>query len=498
MSEQNNQVNLEESRSDLVSGRKVSVKKNAILNMIKQLCVILFPVITFPYVSRVLGAENYGKVDWSRSWADYMTMVAGLGITNYAIREGAKLRGDKKALNAFANELFTLNICSTVVAYVMILAVSLFYGKLSDYLPLVLTLSLATVFTTLGTDWVNSIYEDYAYVTMRYIVCSLISLALLFIFVKKREDFGIYAFTNVSGTVFANLFNFFYIRKRWDIHPKFKLTADVKKHLGVVLIMFSTAIATKIYITSDVTILGIIKDDVTVGIYGAATKIYSMVKHLFNAMLIVAIPRISAEIKKKEFDKINRQLNKVLNALLIIALPGTVGLITLRAPIVYAISGEEFLPATDALLILSIALLFATLACFFVNVIMIPFGMEKKVLKYTVISALLNIVLNIILIPFMSEKAAALTTLISEALLFTAGFIETKSMVKLKCGKTVLVSLIGCVGIAACCILSDMYLDNRFLALGVGMAGSVILYGIVMLVLYRKEMFELAGIRRKK
>ncbi len=478
--------------------KRVSVKKNAILNMIKQLCVIVFPIITFPYVSRVLGAENYGKVDWSRSWADYMTMVAGLGITNYAIREGAKLRGEKKALGTFVNELFTLNICSTVIAYVLICAVSLFYGKLADYLPLVLTLSLATVFTTLGTDWVNSIYEDYAYITLRYIVCSLISVALLFIFVKKREDYGIYAFTNVSGTVLANVFNFYYIRKKWDIHPRFTLSPEVKKHLSVVLIMFSTAVATKIYITSDVTILGIIKDDETVGIYGAATKIYSLVKHLFNAMLIVAIPRISAEIKNGEYKKISAQLNKVLNALLVIALPGTVGLVTLREPIIYAISGEEFLPAEGALLILSIALLFATLACFFVNVIMIPFGMEKKVLKYTVISALINIVLNIILIPFMSEKAAALTTLISEALLFTAGFLETRSKVKLKCAKTVAVSLIGCAGIAVCCILCSNYMENRFLALGAGMAGSVLSYGVVMLLLYRKELFALAGIGRRK
>ena len=478
--------------------QRVSVKKNAILNMIKQLCVIVFPIITFPYVSRVLGAENYGKVDWSRSWADYMTMIAGLGITNYAIREGAKLRGEKKALNTFVNELFTLNICSTVIAYLLICAVSLFYGKLAGYLPLVLTLSLATVFTTLGTDWVNSIYEDYAYITLRYIVCSLISLALLFIFVRKREDYGIYAFTNISGTVLANAFNFYYIRKKWDIHPRFKLTPEVKKHLGVVLIMFSTAVATKIYITSDVTILGIIKDDATVGIYGAATKIYSLVKHLFNAMLIVAIPRISAEIKKGEFEKIGQQLNKVLNALLIIALPGTVGLITLREPIIYAISGEEFLPAKDALLILSVALLFATLACFFINVIMIPYGMEKKVLKYTVISAALNIVLNIILIPFLSEKAAALTTLISEALLFAAGFLETRKLVKLKCLKTAIVSLVGCAFIAVCCILTNEFVANRFLALVVGMAGSVILYGIVMLALYRKELFALAGIRRKK
>ena len=149
-------------------------------------------------------------------------------------------------------------------------------------------------------------------------------------------------------------------------------------------------------------------------------------------------------------------------------------------------------------MILSVALLFATLACFFINVIMIPYGMEKKVLKYTVISAALNIVLNIILIPFLSEKAAALTTLISEALLFAAGFLETRKLVKLKCLKTAIVSLVGCAFIAVCCILTNEFVANRFLALVVGMAGSVILYGIVMLALYRKELFALAGIRRKK
>ena len=97
--------------------KKKSVGINAVLNIIKQCCAIIFPLITFPYASRVLGVENYGKVNFGTSIISYFTLLAGLGITNYAIREGARIRDDKKNFSAFVNEVFTINVVTTLISY---------------------------------------------------------------------------------------------------------------------------------------------------------------------------------------------------------------------------------------------------------------------------------------------------------------------------------------------------------------------------------------------
>ena len=137
---------------------------NAFLNMTKQICAVIFPLITVPYVSRILQRENYGKYNFGNSIVSYFILIAGLGIVNYAIREGARIRNDRKKLNRFANEVFTINIYSTIIAYILLFIIVHFSAKLKLYQPLIFVQSLSIILTTLGADWVNSIFEDYLYI----------------------------------------------------------------------------------------------------------------------------------------------------------------------------------------------------------------------------------------------------------------------------------------------------------------------------------------------
>ena len=154
--------------------KKKSVGINAVLNIIKQCCAIIFPLITFPYASRVLGVENYGKVNFGTSIISYFTLLAGLGITNYAIREGARIRDNKENFSAFVNEVFTINVVTTLISYAALFLTLIFWDKLGSYRVLILIQSLSILFTTIGTDWINSIYEEYAYITIRYVIVHII------------------------------------------------------------------------------------------------------------------------------------------------------------------------------------------------------------------------------------------------------------------------------------------------------------------------------------
>ena len=137
-----------------------SVKRNALLNIIKQICAIIFPMITFPYAFRVLGVNNYGKYTFSWNVVNYISYLAAAGILRYAVRECARVRDEKDKLSKLINELYSINIITTAISFLILFALLIFVDHFHDYAPFILVLSVSVLFTTIGTDWINSAFED--------------------------------------------------------------------------------------------------------------------------------------------------------------------------------------------------------------------------------------------------------------------------------------------------------------------------------------------------
>ena len=140
---------------------KKSLSLNAVLSAFKRLMNIIFPLITFPYASNVLQVENLGKVNFASSVCGYFLLFAGLGISSYAVREGSRYVNDREKLSAFASEMLCVNIISTALTYVALAVTMLFWTKLHAYTDLMLVLSIQNFFTTIGTESVITIYQDY-------------------------------------------------------------------------------------------------------------------------------------------------------------------------------------------------------------------------------------------------------------------------------------------------------------------------------------------------
>ncbi len=184
-----------------------SLAKNAILNGIRNGLDLLFPLITFPYVSRVLRVERLGEYNFANSVIGYFVLLAGLGISSYAIREGTKLRGNKDEFDFFASSVFTINVVSTVISYICLFICLWFSNGLHKYSILIIVFSIQIVFITIGVEWVYSIYEEYLYITLRGIVFKILSIIFLFIFVKTEEDVIAYAGITVFASVGSNIVN---------------------------------------------------------------------------------------------------------------------------------------------------------------------------------------------------------------------------------------------------------------------------------------------------
>lgn len=464
--------------------KQKSIGVNAILNGGKTVLTMLFPLVTFPYVSRVLQSENLGKYNFSQSIITYFIMIAGLGISQYAIREGAKYRDNREKYENFASEVFSINIISSLISYVLLFICVFNIGKLYPYRIMILIFSLEIFFTTIGTEWIFSTFEEYGYITVRSIVFKVISMLLLFLFVKNADDYLKYAGITVFANVGANSLNYFYLKKRCQLH--FTLKCNWKRHLPPVLIMFASSIAIQIYVNSDITMLGLMCNDKVVGIYTVAAKIYNIVKNMLSAVLVVIIPRAALLLGQNKHEEYKKLIQDILNALIVLVVPAVVGLFCLSQEIVDLIAGFGYEQANSSLRLLSIALLFCLMGWLFNDCVLIPARKEKIVLMATTISAIANMAINLVLIPLFAENAAAFSTIIAEAIMMIICVYEGNKVVKLNdhyIWKNIMHVISGCILIILVCLAVRNLFVNSVMRLIIGITGSILIYGVWLLLL---------------
>lgn len=403
---------------------------NMILNGIRGLLSVLFPLITFPYISRVLGVENIGKYNFANSIITYFVMLSELGIATYAVREGARIRNDRTMVDKFSSEVFSINIISMLVSYLLFSITLITMNGLAAYKPLLLILSLQILFRTITVDWIYNIYEAYVFTTVRSIIFQAVSLICMFAFVKNAEDVNAYALISVFALGGAGVINFINARKYCKISLVFH--RDLLKHMKSILVLFALAVTVTIYVSADITILGFFCGDRTVGIYSVSVKIYTIVKILLTYILMVSVPHLAVALGEHNEDEFNEIATKMHNLLLTFALPAMIGIILLRKELIEIVAGNDYLSAESSLVFLSLALIFGMLAYFWSQCILINFKMDTLVFKITTVSACTNIILNIVLIRFWKENAAAITTILAEAISYACCCHFGKKFVMIK------------------------------------------------------------------
>lgn len=464
-----------------------SIKKNAILNTIKVLMSVIFPLITFPYATRVLGTDNIGKVQFVSSFITFFTLLATLGINNYAVREGATYRENRKKISEFASEIFSVNLVCTLLSYIVLFIIILIPSKLTSYITLIIIQSIQIFFTTIGVDWIYTIYEDYLYITIRAILVQIISLILLFLLVHDNEDYYVYALITVIANSGVNILNFFHSKKYVDL--KFKIKNNFKVHIKPMIVLFSNDLAQQVYINSDSLMLGIMTTDYNVGIYSVAVKIYTIIKRLINAIVAVAIPRMAYynSNDEKEFTKL---CSKIFNISTLILLPLMVLLFLLGNNIVEFIFGNSYIESGIVIKILSVGLIFAVLANIFCNGVLIIKKKEKFVLRATIIAATVNFVLNFIFIHFGKQNGAAATTVIAEFIVMIYSYWKSKEYIEIiNLKHNILSEILGCIGIIIVyMVLKKLNILNNFVFIGLVGTIGLLIYILILYVLKNESL----------
>lgn len=471
-----------------------SMGRNAALNVVRVACQIVLPMMTLPYCSRILQVENMGKVNFAVSLVNFFALLADLGVSVYGVREGARRRHSRDRFDRFASEVFTVNMLMTAVAYAGLALIVLLVPGIRPYAAVVGVQSLFILFTTMGIEWVNAVYEDYFFIAVRTIVIQVLYTVSVFVLIRRREDYLLFTFLTVMVTGGASIINWFYCRRYVRLRP---VLEGIRRHLVPMSVFFANNMAITVYVNADMFMLGLFCGEYHAGIYGSSMRIYQCMKTLMTAIYTVTIPRLSMHAARGEKEDFRQVLTDVCATIMLLIIPVIAGLFLYAGDIMELVFGASYLPGTLSLQLLALALFFAIGNGIAVNCVNAPLGQERISMKATICAAIANVLLNLVLIPALQQNGAAVSTIAAEVLVLVIclwrlpGWAQMLDLGRL--GRQALQTGAGTAVLVAIRLLAA----PRFSSLPVRMIACILIsmaaYGLVLLALgneYLKKFFS--------
>ncbi|MCM0662974.1 flippase [Coprococcus sp. B2-R-112] len=457
-----------------------SLKLNFIMNAILTMSSFLFPLITFPYVSRILLPIGTGKVSFANSVVTYFVMISQLGIPTYGIRACAIVRNDEEKLKKTVYELFLINVVMSILAYIVFFVALIYVPRLRADRTLFLITGTLIFFNTIGVEWLYKALEQYTYITVRSIIFKFIALIAMFVLVHDVDDYVIYGGISIFAASASNAFNF--IRLRKIIGKKKVSQLNFKQHFKPVFTFFIISCATTIYTNLDNVMLGFMKDDVEVGYYNAATKIKNILVSIVTSLGTVLMPRASYYLQNGMEDEFYKLSKKAIKFVFLAATSMMIYFMLFAREGVLFLSGEAFEGAILPMMIVMPTLLFIGLTNIMGIQMLVPMGREDAVMISTFVGAIVDLILNAIAIPILGASGAAIGTLVAEFVVLIVQLIYLrKDVAFLYNGQSYLKLLIALIAafIAGCAV--KLLISGIFIKLVIS---AMLFFGVYALILY--------------
>lgn len=475
-----------------------SLVKNAVFNIAYKLMNVLFPLITSAYVSRVLLSDRIGKVAYAQTIASIFVIVAALGLPAYGIKVIASLKnkGDEEARNKIFSELWLILIASTLICCIVYISLVFTIPVFYENRVLFFVAGIQIVLVSCNVDWLYQGLEDYGYIAIRSFAVKLVSLACIFVFVRNRDDYIIYALITSLAVAGNNIWNVLHSRK----YVRFTLNnISIRKHLKPVVILLLSTLAIELYSKVDITMLGIMCEDRNVGYYSNAIKVINAIVTALTAITTVFLPRLSKHIldDKGKYDVL---VNQGVKILICLSVPCCIGLIIVANDFAVTMFGEGFFRTGNSLKILAPLLIIKGVGDLLNYQVIISAGKEKYFLITNFSAAISNLILNYLFIPIYQEMGAAIASVISELVVNVGMFFVSRSIVRVKLSHDFMITEL----ISLIVMTVGVYIVNS-MSLGVGIRlllsiGTGILLYFILNLLLKNDIFLMIinGIRNRE
>jgi len=460
-----------------------SVKKNYIYNLIYQIVAIILPFITTPYLSRVLGATNIGVYGYTLSISAYFILFGSLGIALYGQREIAYEQNNIKKYSKSFIEILSLRIITMTISLTLFYLIFCINGEFNNYFKI---LTLELIANTLDISWFFQGLEEFKKTVGRNLIIKTISVILIFIFVKTKNDLNIYFIIYTVSILIGNLSLWLYLPK--FIALKYIKKLNLKKHFKATLVLFIPQIAIQIYTILDKTMLGtIIVNKAEVGYYTQAEKMIKLMLTIITSLGTVMLPRIASSYAKGDSETIKIYITRAFNLVFLISIPMIVGIICISNVFVPWFFGKGYDKVIPIMIILTPILLFIGMSNVIGMQYLLPTKKQKEYTYSVIIGAIVNFLINLILIPRYGAIGAAIGTIIAEATVtaaqisYTKKYIDYKKILKLT-KNYFISSIVMLIMIIVVKVIIGNSLLSMFVQVGVG----VITYGICLLIMKDK------------
>lgn len=441
----------------------MQTQKNIFFNVLLAVSQVLFPLITFPYLARILGPDNIGKINFAESIAKYFILLAALGIPIYGVREIAKKINEKKALTLLFFEIFLINLITTAfLTFIFLFAVE-FVPVLKEEKQLFYWAILYFIFQLFYFEWFFIGVKEFKYIALRSFFIRFLFILFVFLLIKEKADYVYYMVMQVVLSVIISIINFRQLNKLLELRQINYSDINLRKHLKPLLILFLTIFSISIYFSLDTILLGFLANNESVGYYSSALKLTKLIIAVLGSITVAVFPQMIDVYHNGGEDQFKLLVKKCYDLIVGLSIPLIILVAGLSSEIVQLFLGPSFERATLPLIITAPLILIVSLSSIFGFQVLSALSKDKAILISAIMGMCVSIFLSFLLIPSTKENGAAITILFTE-LTVSLSFIYFASKYFSLEGyfniffKKVLESVPYLILILVCKYLSDYYL----------------------------------------
>lgn len=397
-----------------------SLKRNVAYNSLLTGGGYICSLLTYPYVSRVLGASGIGIYDFVDSIINYFILFSMMGISACGIREIAMRRDNRQELSKSFSGILGLNAISTVIAIAILLIVIHTVDILIPYRTM-LYIGVCKLFMNLFLiEWFYTGLENFAYIAKRNLLIRIISVVCIFLFINEPADYSTYYIIMVSTVTVNAIFNIIYCRNFVDF--SFKIM-KIRPYINAFFSIGLYKIVTSLYTSLNVIWLGFVCGTLQVGYYATSTRLYTIIIAFFTAFTGVMFPRLSSILAKGDLNEFWQKIDMSTEILLAFSFPMVCLSIVFGPNLLCIIVGHGFEGSYLPFQIISALILIIGYEQILVMQILMPMKFDKAILRNSIVGAVVAIVLNLFIVGSIGATGTAIVWLSSEACVFILSVI---------------------------------------------------------------------------
>jgi O-antigen/teichoic acid export membrane protein len=388
-----------------------AIKSNLFYNSLLTAINILYPVILFSYVSHVFGPEVFGKLNFAAAVAGYFVLVGAMSIAPYGSRELSRVRNDPKAAARLFTELISINALSMIVSLTVFLVLVFSVDRFRQDWLLFLITGLNIVFCGVPLDWVFQGTENYRSITIRNAIFRAVILVGMFVLVRQRDDYLLYAALSVAGNMAYFITAF--VLCRGYVRFDFAFSA-LTRHIRPLLFLTGSVWTVSVYQYLDSVYLGFMAGERSVGLYTAGMRVNRLIVMAVSSVGLAITTRLSYYLQQNMAAEYGALLRRSLRLLIMLSLPAVVLLNIVAGQLIEVLSGRSFAPAALTLRLGTSIVFWVALSSWLNVCCMLPQRRDRAIFISTALAAVTNIIVNLLLVPRFHENGAAVANVCAE------------------------------------------------------------------------------------